>query len=519
MLTQKRTAIFIAVLSALVCSFHLAAAERRVTVRPEATQEALVNPGMGWVFYYYDNSNWNYGADTRSGDVLDWFPGCSTIYFRLPWRDLEPTEGDIRWDIIDSVAQDWIAAGKQIAFRFTCSESAYEFAVPEWLPSAGAKVTFCTLRRGGAAGCRICEPDWLDPVFLTKFENFLAAAGKRWNGNPSVAFVDVGSFGMWGEGHTVFTSNLPREQTDKIALVHARMHKRHFPDTPVVISDDVAGHQNRSEDDPLMAKMREIGIGFRDDSIMVAKRPNQWYHASWARRFAEAGLPVVVESRHFFADKDRDCWYEGGLIESTVEYRASFQGIHWWPDELLKLNRAEIEKVNLRLGYRFVLKEVSWPSCVHLGETFEIQALWSNVGVASPREAAFACWTLIDSSGAVRWVNVDETFDFRSLPPFLEDGEKTVSRASRVRFGWDWPYCGNYYGSGNPEIRHDGSKTKHGPRVPTLAPGEYAICISVGRRDGTPRIALPLNRGVGSTRRYNIGKISVTELCSGPRDR
>ena len=69
------------------------AAPARTIVRPEATREALINPGMGWVFYHFDNSNWNYGADTPPGDTLDWFPGCSTVYFRIPWRDLEPDEG------------------------------------------------------------------------------------------------------------------------------------------------------------------------------------------------------------------------------------------------------------------------------------------------------------------------------------------------------------------------------------------------------------------------------------------
>ena len=115
----------------------------RMTVRPEMTSEALVNPGMGWVYYHYDNSNWNYGADTAPGDTLDWFPGASTVYFRMPWSDLEPEEGDFRWDVIDSVAQPWIAAGKQIALRFTCNESEYEWAVPKWLPEAGCKGSSC----------------------------------------------------------------------------------------------------------------------------------------------------------------------------------------------------------------------------------------------------------------------------------------------------------------------------------------------------------------------------------------
>ena len=150
----------------------------RTIVRPEATREALINPGMGWVFYHFDNSNWNYGADTPPGDTLDWFPGCSTVYFRIPWRDLEPEEGVFRWDVIDTIAQPWIASGKQIAFRFTCSESGYEFAVPEWLPGTGAKGAFWQMKRKGKddPGRRVYEPDYLDPVFIAKLENFLAAA-------------------------------------------------------------------------------------------------------------------------------------------------------------------------------------------------------------------------------------------------------------------------------------------------------------------------------------------------------
>ena len=482
----------------------------RVTVTPEATKEALVNPGMGWVYYHFDNANWNYGADTAPGDTLDWFPGVSTAYFRLPWRDLEPAEGEFRWDVIDSVAQPWIAAGKQIAFRFTCNESGYEWAVPEWLPKAGCKGAFMMMRKKSSQkGFRLWEPVWDDPVFLAKYENFIRAAAKKWNGNPAVAFIDVGSFGMWGEGHTGYTSKIPPERTRELALLHTKLLKRHFADTPIVISDDVAGGWNTAPDTPLLQELRKLGIGFRDDSIMVAKKPHQWFHGGWARKFAAEGLPVVVESRHFFANRDRDCWYEGGLYDSTVEYQASFQGIHWWPKEFLEYNRAEVERINLRLGYRFVLKEASWPREVKLGAPCEVKATWLNAGVVEPREELVASWTLLDGVGTVVWTSVDGAFDFRRLKPTLEAGETPMSVTSKVRFGWDWPYNGNYYGTGAAEIHHDGSVTHHGPKVPTLAPGEYDLCVSVGRHDGTPRIALPHKGQVGKTRRYRLGKVNV----------
>ncbi len=44
-------------------------------------------------------------------------------------------------------------------------------------------------------------------------------------------------------------------------------------------------------------------------------------------------------------------------------------------------------------------------------------------------------------------------------------------------------------------------------RVPTLTPGTYTLCASLGDPDGTPRLALPLKGGQG--RRYPVGKIAV----------
>ena len=58
-----------------------------VSVRPTATDEALINPDMGFVYYKYSNRLWAYGINTPENDTLDWFPGCSTIYYRLKFAD------------------------------------------------------------------------------------------------------------------------------------------------------------------------------------------------------------------------------------------------------------------------------------------------------------------------------------------------------------------------------------------------------------------------------------------------
>jgi len=121
-------------------------AAQAVTVKPENTDEILVNPDMGLGMFHYSNRQWAYGQLQERGDTLDWFPGVSTIYFRLPWCLLEPQEGQYRWDLFDSYAAPWIAAGKQIAFRVTCCESRYAYATPEWVKDAGAKGWFFKMK-------------------------------------------------------------------------------------------------------------------------------------------------------------------------------------------------------------------------------------------------------------------------------------------------------------------------------------------------------------------------------------
>ena len=112
----------------------------RISVRPEETGVALLNPGMGWVFHHYDNDLVHYGTDLAPSDTVEEFPGASVVYLRLAWSYLEPEEGKFDWSVVDTPAQRWIRRGKQLAFRFSCSESSRDqpYATPRWVEEAGA---------------------------------------------------------------------------------------------------------------------------------------------------------------------------------------------------------------------------------------------------------------------------------------------------------------------------------------------------------------------------------------------
>ena len=482
-----------------LCAFALNAAA--TTVHPQDTGEALVNPGMGLVHYHYSNRLWAYGMYSKPGDT-DPLPGTSVVYLRVLWNDVEPREGEFRWDIFDSVARNWIKAGKQIAFRIICCNQT-ENATPDWVREAGAKgVWFPPYYKGIAAADR-WEPTYDDPVFLEKLTNFLKAFAARYDGDPSVAFVDIGSLGLYGEGHTGRTAKLSREETLRIARLHIELHKKLLPNTYLVLSDDAAGSNSKEADLPFLKYMREQGIGLRDDSIMCSQYG--WWHDHWGPLFAPT-LPVILETGHIVMCAERGNWRKERILECVEKHQASYFTFHGFPEDFRESHAAEIAAVNRRIGYRLMPLSVEFPNEVAMGEPVEIAAEWVNKGVAPCLPGGFVSWALVDAKGNVCWSFTDEKFDVRTLEPTLEDGPKPVRRVSRGRFGHTAPIP-PWNDMVLASLRAKGRVTE--TSFDMLARGEYTLCVSVGTRQGTPKIALPLAGGKG--RVYPLGKVKIVK--------
>jgi hypothetical protein len=474
-----------AILLGVACTLR---AQESVTVKTEDTGAALVNPGMGWTMHFYSNVPGNYGSKLSPADTLDDFPGLSTVYLRLPWAYLEPEEGKYNWAIFDTPAQRWIAKGKRIALRFTTSENWMKYATPEWVKNAGGKGTFYQFNKGRVAESNSWDPIFDDPVYLQKLDAFLAAAAKRYDGNPNVEFIDVGTYGMWGEGHTFMSS---KQDTLEIQKLHIDLHLKHFKKTLLCISDDFAGHNKPGRNFPITDYALSRGVTLRDDSILVQPPPRSWYHAEMAQEFWPK-LPVILEHQHYGGSKKRGAWSGELLLKSVEDYHASFMSIHGQPRQILTENRETIDKINQRMGYRLQPLEVSWMPTVEIGvppgkgdvlQGFMVKWTWSNKGVAPCYPGGFPCVTLKDAEGGIVSVLADESLDMRSLkvgPPGVAPVTTWVSGFTIGGIG------------------------------PTTKPGTYDLFISVGTRDGTPRIALPLT-GDDGQRRYKLGQVTLQD--------
>jgi hypothetical protein len=456
-------------------------ADEKVTVvHPQDTGAALVNPGMGWVLHHYDNSPFNYGGRLEPSDTVDDFPGVTVVYLRIAWSYLEPEEGRFNWSVLDTPAQRWLDKGKQIALRISCSEGSPRYATPEWVRQAGAKGYFFTGGKGIDPNGRAWEPDYDDPIFLEKLDHFLAALAERYDGNPEVAFIDVGSFGVWGEGHTYWSTKKP--YSAETLRKHIDLHTKHFKKTLLAVNDDFASQDRGRQVIEYAAKQ---GLTLRDDSILVQGGKNAYLSADFAPLFWQK-VPVILESEHYGPSRDRGYWKDGSLyLEAIENYHASYASIHWWPHEFLAANEDLVRKINLRLGYRLQLVEASWPSEIAANSTFSFTTNWRNAGVAPCLPGGHPALTIKDAKGGIASVFVDEGLDVRNLR--VADPRQAPTESHKAAFGL-------------PLASDD--------RARLLKPGTYDVYISVGAPTGTPRIALPLPDDDGH-HRYRLGKLTV----------
>jgi hypothetical protein len=462
----------------------------RTIVHPQDTGVALINPGMGWMFHHYDNSLTTYTVDLAPSDTVPEFPGVSSVYMRLDWSNLEPEEGKFNWSIVDTPMQKWVEAGKTIAFRFCTSEAeeSEPYATPRWVEKAGAKGYHLKGEGEIAPDGPMWEPDFDDPIFLAKLDNFLAAAAARYDGNPHIAFIDVGSFGVWGEGHTVASTKIPYS----VATIrrHIDLYKKNFKRTLLVANDDFMIQGRGIE---ALGYARDQGLSLRDDSILVEPGAQAYYHAFLSYNFWPR-LPVILESEHYGDSKQRGAWGDGHLLLQSVEdYHASYLTVHWYPRQYLAANRDLVNRINLRLGYRLQLVEASWPAVVTAAGPMAIGYGWRNAGVAPCLPGGHPTITFKDEKGGIAGVFVDEDFNVRELTVGPPDQAMIISRKEMGK---------KIEENDQPLI------TYVLPPAHILKPGTYDLYISVGTATGEPVLALPLPNDDGR-RRYRLGSIKV----------
>jgi len=376
-----------------------------LTPLQDATR-VLINPHKGWYHHFPDNHPDKY-AIARDEDLLD-FPGMDHLYIRLAWAYLEPKEGQFDWAVIDRIIEKWTAHGLGIALRISCKETGsdrieQQYATPRWVMEAGAQGGH--YRMGKAVGPDgPWEPAFDDPVFLVKLDRFLAAFAARYDAQPWLRYLDIGSIGDWGEGHCWAGSR--KDMSFAVRKLHVDLHLKHFKRTQLVISDDyVHALKDPGERAVLHQHILANGISYRDDSILVnsyLQGMSDTFTVRSPTYFADAypQTPTVFELEHYGTVKKQGNW-EGRAESAVAKFgkgktgpdffrgaldllHATYIGYHGYANEWLADNPELTRELLNKCGYWLFPTTLELPEFLVAGAAVPLTLTVENRGVAPP---------------------------------------------------------------------------------------------------------------------------------------
>ncbi len=403
------------ILLTLVIAFGLALPPQAVAGELDLTpfhdaQTPLANPHKGWYHHFPDNHLTARYPIKQDSDLLN-IPGMDHLYMRLAWAYLQPEEDRFDWKVIDHTIEKWTSLGLGIAFRISCRETGtdrieQQYATPRWVIDAGAKGGH--YYKGKATGpTGPWEPDFADEVFLEKLDGFLQAFGKRYDGKPWLRYVDIGSIGDWGEGHT--SSGSRKSYDFKQRKAHVDLYLKYFSHTQLVVTDDFVHAIGDLEQRRRMHQyVLDHGISYRDDSILV-----DWYVTSTSKTFcvrspeffADCYLktPTVFELEHYSSVRRQGNWFgkPGSSMEkfgdgkTGADYfrgalgllHASYIGYHGDANQWLAENPDLTGELLNQCGYWYFLNRVKIADVWKPATSVMVEADWENRGVAPAYQA------------------------------------------------------------------------------------------------------------------------------------
>jgi hypothetical protein len=370
-----------------------------VIVTPAHSTEVIVNPGKGWVLYG--------GVESQSPETL---AVSSLGYTRYAWGEIEPEEGVFRWDIIDKQINGWAVTGRQFAFGVRCASSgAKDFWVsPKWVFDAGARYDTFELKDSNRvakeAGGTKLVPIFDDPIFMKKLEHFINALAARYDGDPRVAYIDIRSYGNYGEGH-MSPFNMHEISGEKYKE-HIQLHRTAFKKTLLMLP---VGNKKRPDFLPVFDWAGSVGIALRRDGICGNSNGEEVIRCA-------GKLPAVFELYDRYPTLVRLGWWDGKKDASGRGFRLADCveiGMPTYCDlsrggnfgiEFLAKEPVLVKELANRLGYHLVLTQAKYPRVILPSGEIEIAHSWENRGVAHMFVPATVAFALISADGKVAHV-------------------------------------------------------------------------------------------------------------------
>jgi hypothetical protein len=353
-----------------------------------AGSEPQSNPLKGFIPYQGSYSAFPY--------TMEW------AYF--PVNAVMSGPNTFSWSQVDSVLNDIASRGHQTAFRFYLDYPTKPSGIPQYLIDGGL-VTH-SYNDYGNNGVSV-SPNYDDPNLRTAMDQFIAALGARYDGDPRVGFVQAGLLGFWGEWHTYpyngtngqpdwFASSATQGQilNDFVNAFHTTKLEVRQPNTqnaslPIGYHDDSFA---------LETKTSSLGWHFMDNMV-AAGATDKWKTQSIGGElrpelqsciFSSSGCPVIEDG----GDND----FPGSVSQTHVSWllnHYAFQTGYSAADKPRALAGAQ------SMGYSFRATEALVPATVAAGGSASVGMTISNVGIAPFYYSWPITLALVNGSGTI----------------------------------------------------------------------------------------------------------------------
>jgi len=253
--------------------------------------------------------------------------------------------------------------------------------------------------------------------------------GERYDGHPGIEFLDIGSYGIWGEWHTKHPAPVAaRKQIVDLYL-------RAFRKTPLVFMSDDAEVLNYA---------LAHGAGFRRDGV-----GSPWHEQNWIGSKKYAGVagmadtwkhaPIVFEWFGNYDYLQSRQWSFDAAVNFMLSNHVNLinDNIGRVPPEAMP----QLEKLARLAGARFVLRELAHERTVQRGARLSLEMKWANVGVGKLHRPHVLRLFLHDAAGQSvltadakadprDWLPGEHSLtDALSIPATLKTGDYTLAAA------------------------------------------------------------------------------------------
>jgi hypothetical protein len=298
------------------------------------------------------------GLVPYQGDVRKHFPHSLEFNY-LSYAALVKGYNQFDWQPLEAMLDDIAGRGHQAVIRIYLEYPGLPSGIPEFLRKDGLKVTHWLFPENHPPAW-IDTPDYENVNLRKSLRAFIAALGKRYDGDPRLGFITAGLLGAWGEWHTYPRVELFASKAVQREVMDA--YEAAFKTTPILL------RYPAGENDFQKAKNADRQFGYHDDSFAWAtlhtgKKGDEWFYMT-ALKAAGPQAEVKWKTHPIGGEIRPEAWgrvFDANPGENVQDFRTCVEATHvsWLLDTGMFAKQQANDRIQRakehvqRMGYEF----------------------------------------------------------------------------------------------------------------------------------------------------------------------